>query len=196
MIQKEARRKGEKAVQQFSKPPCRSLAVLPSSLLKMPSCRDKKSAHREALHAPDLDRAKECPYGGGIGTEELEGERDELVFAVVHTPEIEVFDVEGAGGEEGFVDLEGGAGAGVYGRGVHTEEAEATVEEDAQRGVAERGPGIGKGAGSDRAAAAKEESFDRAGGERSELGGLDHRMRRVDSEHDGASQERIQREVV
>jgi hypothetical protein len=39
---KETRRQGEKAVPLFSKPPCRSLAVLPLSLLKKPSPRDER----------------------------------------------------------------------------------------------------------------------------------------------------------
>jgi hypothetical protein len=38
------RRKGGKAVQQFPKPPCRSLAVLPPSLLKKPGTSDEAPA--------------------------------------------------------------------------------------------------------------------------------------------------------
>ena len=94
------------------------------------------------------------------------------------------------------MDAEGGTGAGIYRRGIHTEEAEAAVEEEAQRGIGESGPRIGEGAGGDRAAAAEEESFDGARREGSEVAGLDERARWIYSENQGASEKRLEREVV
>jgi hypothetical protein len=96
-------------------------AAVPTAVSTAVPASSKEPAHLFRTAIGGSERSQNSPDRGGVNREELDGQGDELVLAVVDAAEIEILEVVRAGAEERFVNVESRARASIHGRGIDTE---------------------------------------------------------------------------